>query len=69
MAAALVESLGLMDVHDLMSGLTVPTLVLHREGDFIPAADARAVAAEIPGATLKILPGTITCPGSGTGHR
>lgn len=57
MAAALVESLGLMDVRDLMSGLTVPALVLHRDGDIIPAADARAVAAEIPGAMLKILPG------------
>ena len=32
MAAALVESLGLIDVRDLMSSLTVPTLVLHREG-------------------------------------
>jgi pimeloyl-ACP methyl ester carboxylesterase/DNA-binding CsgD family transcriptional regulator len=57
MAAALVESLGLMDVHHLMSGLRVPTLVVHREGDIIPAADARAVAAGIPGAKLTILPG------------
>jgi pimeloyl-ACP methyl ester carboxylesterase/DNA-binding CsgD family transcriptional regulator len=62
MAAALVESLGLMDVHHLMSGLRVPTLVLHREGDIIPAADARAVAAGIPGATLIILPGTDHLP-------
>ena len=62
MAAALVESLGLMDVHHLMSGLTVPTLVLHREGDVVPAADARAVAAGIPGARLTILPGTDHLP-------
>jgi pimeloyl-ACP methyl ester carboxylesterase/DNA-binding CsgD family transcriptional regulator len=62
MAAALVESLGLMDVQHLMSGLRVPTLVLHREGDIIPAADARAVAAGIPGATLIILPGTDHLP-------
>jgi pimeloyl-ACP methyl ester carboxylesterase/DNA-binding CsgD family transcriptional regulator len=62
MAAALVESLGLMDVRDLMSGLAVPTLVLHREGDVIPAADARAVAAGIPGASLVILPGTDHLP-------
>ena len=62
MAAALVESLGLMDVRHLMSGLTVPTLVLHREGDVIPAADARAVAAGIPGAKLTILPGTDHLP-------
>jgi hypothetical protein len=57
MAAALVESLGLMDVHDLMSALAVPVLVLHRDEDFIPAADARKVADQIPGATLKVLPG------------
>ena len=62
MAAALVESLGLMDVHHLMSGLTVPTLVLHREGDVVPAADARAVAAGIPRAKLTILPGTDHLP-------
>ena len=57
MAAALIESLGLMDVRDLMSGLAVPTLVLHRQEDFVPVADARMVVAQIPGATLRILPG------------
>jgi len=57
MAAALVESLGVIDVRDLMSGLTVPVLVLHRDGDLIPVADARLVAGQIPGAVLKILPG------------
>jgi pimeloyl-ACP methyl ester carboxylesterase/DNA-binding CsgD family transcriptional regulator len=57
MAAALIESLGLIDVHELMSGLTVPVLVLHREEDIIPVADARLVAGQIPGAALKILPG------------
>lgn len=62
MAAALVESLGLMDVHDLMGRLAVPTLVLHREGDIIPVAGARAVAAGIPGATLTILPGADHLP-------
>jgi pimeloyl-ACP methyl ester carboxylesterase/DNA-binding CsgD family transcriptional regulator len=62
MASALVESLGLMDVQDLMSGLKVPVLVLHRDGDIIPAADARTVAARIPGAILKVLPGTDHLP-------
>ena len=38
MATALIESLGLIDVHDLMSGLTVPALVLHRDADLIPVA-------------------------------
>jgi pimeloyl-ACP methyl ester carboxylesterase/DNA-binding CsgD family transcriptional regulator len=57
MAAALIESLGLIDVHDLISGLTVPVLVLHRDAGLIPVADARALAGQIPGASLKILPG------------
>jgi pimeloyl-ACP methyl ester carboxylesterase/DNA-binding CsgD family transcriptional regulator len=57
MAAALIESLGLIDVRDLMSGLAVPTLVLHRQEDVVPVADARLVAAQIPGAALRILPG------------
>jgi DNA-binding CsgD family transcriptional regulator len=57
MAAALIESLGLIDVRDLMSGLAVPTLVLHRLQDIVPVGDARIVAGQIPGATLRILPG------------
>jgi len=44
MAAALIESLGLIDVRDLMSGLAAPTLVLHRLQDIVPVADARMVA-------------------------
>lgn len=65
MAAALIESLGLIDVREMMSGLAVPALVLHRHGDMIPVADARRVAAQIPGATLKILPGTDHLPWAG----
>jgi pimeloyl-ACP methyl ester carboxylesterase/DNA-binding CsgD family transcriptional regulator len=57
MAAALIESLGLIDVRDLMSGLAVPTLVLHRDADLIPVADARAVAGQSPAASLQDLPG------------
>ena len=57
MAAVLIESLGLIDVRDLMSGLAVPVLVLHREGDIVPVTDAAMVAGQIPGASLKILPG------------
>jgi pimeloyl-ACP methyl ester carboxylesterase/DNA-binding CsgD family transcriptional regulator len=57
MAAALIESLGLIDVRDLMTGLAVPALVLHRDQDIIPVADARMVAGQIPGAILKIMPG------------
>ncbi len=65
MAAALIESLGLIDVRDLMSGLTVPTLVLHRDGDFIPVADAGLVAGQIPGAVLRTLPGNDHLPWAG----
>ena len=62
MAAALIESLGLIDVRDLMAGLALPALVLHRDGDMVPVADARRVAAQIPGAILKILPGNDHLP-------
>ena len=31
--------------------------MLHRDADIIPVADARIVAGQIPGATLRILPG------------
>jgi pimeloyl-ACP methyl ester carboxylesterase/DNA-binding CsgD family transcriptional regulator len=65
MAAALIESLGLIDVRDLMSSLAVPTLVLHRQEDIIPVADARMVAGQIPGATLRILPGRDHLPWAG----
>jgi hypothetical protein len=49
MAAALIESLGLIDVRDLMIGLALPTLVLHRQGDVIPVADARWWPTRSPG--------------------
>ena len=57
---------GLIDVRDLMSGLAVPALVLHRlQDDVIPVADARMVTGQIPGATLKILPGRDHLPWAG----
>ncbi len=62
MAAALVESLGPVDVHHQMSLVAVPTLVLHREQDMIPLEDARRLAGQIPGATLRILPGSDHLP-------
>jgi pimeloyl-ACP methyl ester carboxylesterase/DNA-binding CsgD family transcriptional regulator len=65
MAAALIESLGLLDVRDQMSGLATPALVLHRDADIIPVADARMVASQIPGATLTILPGQDHLPWAG----
>ena len=65
MAAALIESLGLIDVRDMMSGMAVPTLVLHRMADIVPVADARLVAGQIPGATLTVLPGRDHLPWAG----
>jgi len=67
MAAALVESLGLIDVRDLMGGLTVPVLVLHRDEDIVPVADARLVARQIPGARLTVLTGRDHLPWVGDG--
>ena len=62
LASALVESLGLLVVRDLMPGVSVPTLVLHREDDFLPLEDARTVAGLIPGARLVVLPGADHLP-------
>jgi hypothetical protein len=51
MAAALIESLGLIDVRELMSGLTVPTLVLHRD-----ALGLRGTGSHHPSITAAQLP-------------
>ncbi|WP_461029464.1 alpha/beta hydrolase family protein, partial [Streptomyces sparsus] len=34
-----------------------PMLLLHSEGDFVPAAHSREVAAALPGVTVRVLPG------------
>lgn len=44
------------DVTAQMSGLDIPTLVLHGERDFIPVVVAEHVAAAMSGAVLEILP-------------
>ena len=44
MVAALIESMGRADGSDLLTTLQMPALVVHREQDMIPLADARAVA-------------------------
>ncbi|TDD90509.1 alpha/beta fold hydrolase [Actinomadura rubrisoli] len=42
-----------------LGGITAPTLVIHGEDDpFFPLGNGRALAAEIPGAELIVLPGT-----------
>jgi pimeloyl-ACP methyl ester carboxylesterase/DNA-binding CsgD family transcriptional regulator len=65
MVEALVESLGLADIRDCLGMLRVPTLVLHREHDIIPLADARVVADRIPGSRLQVLPGFDHVPWAG----
>ncbi|HJT36806.1 MAG TPA: adenylate/guanylate cyclase domain-containing protein [Actinomycetota bacterium] len=46
-----------LDVRPVLSAISVPTLIVHREGSFIPVANARFLADRIDGSTLKILPG------------
>jgi pimeloyl-ACP methyl ester carboxylesterase/DNA-binding CsgD family transcriptional regulator len=65
MAAALIESMGRADVSDLLATLQTPALVVHREQDMIPLADARAVADAIPGAALRVVPGGDHLPWAG----
>jgi len=65
MAAALIESMSQADVSGLLATLKIPALVVHREQDIIPLADARAVAAVIPGAVLRVVPGEDHLPWAG----
>ena len=65
MAAALIESMGQGNVSGLLATLQVPALVVHREQDIIPLADARAVADAIRGAVLKVVPGGDHLPWAG----
>lgn len=50
---------------DPTAALPVPALVVHREQDMIPLADARAVADAIPGAVLRVDPGRDHLPWAG----
>ena len=65
MAAALIKSMGRADVSGLLATLQTPALVVHREQDMIPLADARAVAGAIPGAELRVVPGRDHLPWAG----
>lgn len=56
------------DVRPVLRTIAAPTLVLQRADDkFVPAEQAREVAALIPGASYVELPGTDTYPFSGDG--
>jgi pimeloyl-ACP methyl ester carboxylesterase/DNA-binding CsgD family transcriptional regulator len=65
MAAALIESMRRSDVSGLLGTLQVPALVVHRDQEMIPAADARAMADAIPGCMLKVVPGRDHLPWAG----
>ena len=63
-AAALAEMLRAIDVRATLPKIAVPTLILHRADDgLVSVGAARALAAEIPGATLIEYP-----TGSGPNH-
>jgi class 3 adenylate cyclase/pimeloyl-ACP methyl ester carboxylesterase len=57
MARALIESLRDLDVRGILPAVQVPTLVLHRHGEWIPVELARDLAGRIPNARLVELPG------------
>jgi len=65
MAAALIDSMGQGDVSDMLAALRAPALVVHREQDIIPLADARALASAIRGAVLRVVPGRDHLPWAG----
>ena len=62
MVRMLFEMLTETDVRDLLPSIRVPTLVLHREEEFIPVESARHLAEHIPGARLVVLPGADHIP-------
>jgi len=62
MARTLIEMVRETDVRDLLASIRVPTLVLHREEEFIPVEGARYMAERIPGARLVVLPGVDHIP-------
>ncbi len=65
-AARLLELMFSYDVRDLLPLLTMPTLVVHREGDTaFPVRLGRELAALAPGAELCVLPGDAHPPWHG----
>jgi pimeloyl-ACP methyl ester carboxylesterase/class 3 adenylate cyclase len=62
MVRMLFEMLAETDVRDLLPSIRVPTLVLHREEEFIPVESAHHLAEHIPGARLVVLPGADHIP-------
>jgi DNA-binding CsgD family transcriptional regulator len=58
-----------LDIGAYLPRIAAPTLVLHREDDrAAPLAQARALAAGIPGSRLEVLPGRSHLPYIGDAH-
>ena len=57
MVRTLIDMVVETDVRDLLPSIRVPTLVLHREEEFVPVECARHLAEHIPDARLVVLPG------------
>ena len=56
---ALCQWAATIDVRPLLPGLSVPTLIIHRDGDrLLPVTDGRYLAEHIPNAVYAELPGT-----------
>ncbi len=62
MAAALVEAVIRTDVRPLLPQVAVPTLVIHRQRELIPAEQGRYLADHIPGAEYVELDGADHLP-------
>jgi pimeloyl-ACP methyl ester carboxylesterase/class 3 adenylate cyclase len=62
MTRTLIDMVVETDVRDLLPSIRVPTLVLHREEEFVPVECARHLAEHIPGARLVVLPGADHIP-------
>jgi pimeloyl-ACP methyl ester carboxylesterase/DNA-binding CsgD family transcriptional regulator len=66
LAAALLELTYAYDVRDALAGVTVPALVVHREGDrAVPVRHGRELAALLPDAELVVVPGDAHLPWQG----
>jgi len=57
-AAALRQAIDRFDVREILGKVRVPVLVLHAAEDAVhPVAQSRLIAARVPGAELRVLPG------------
>lgn len=62
MVRLLVDAIREVDVRPVLQSVRVPTLVLHRSGEYIPLANGREVAEGITGSRFVEVPGTDHTP-------